>query len=150
MDVPPKPRVVLVVEDDADHALLIKLGLSNTRAPLLVRAVSSGEQAIRYLSRGQPFVDPADSPLPSLILLDLGLPGISGFDVLEWLRAQAGLSRIPVVILTISAEPSDRRRAKELGATEYVVKPFDFSVLGPMVEGFLEAPSSSAKQGRVS
>lgn len=69
------------------------------------------------------FSDRARHPLPSLVFLDLKLPYLSGFDVLEWLRQQAPFKELPVVVLTSSSEDRDRERAKELGVKAYFVKP---------------------------
>ena len=72
--------------------------------------------------------------MPTLILLDIKLPRRSGLEVLEWLRAQAGLRRIPVVMLTSSRESADVDRAFDLGASGYLVKPVDFNGLLEMVK----------------
>lgn len=115
--------VILLAEDSEDDALLIgrsfrKVGVS---APL--RVVTDGEQAVQYLSGEPPYADRGANPLPALMLLDLKLPKRTGLEVLEWVRGQDGLRRLPVIVLTSSAEAVDVRRAYDLGANSYLVKP---------------------------
>jgi DNA-binding response OmpR family regulator len=72
--------------------------------------------------------------LPALIVLDLKMPIVDGFDVLRWLGTRAELKHLPVVVLTSSNQPADRSRALELGAREYFIKPSNPSALGAIVE----------------
>ena len=81
-----------------------------------------------------PYGDRGRYPLPALMLLDLKLPGMSGFEVLLWLRQQPGLKRLPVVVLTSSKENTDINRAYELGANSYLVKPASFDALVNIIE----------------
>ncbi len=121
---------ILLVEDDPNDVLLIKraFGKVNIANPIIV--VNDGEQAISYLAGREPYVDRA---LPMLVLLDLKLPRRSGHEVLEWLRQQQNLKRLPVVVLTASSESSDVNRAYDLGANSYLVKPVTFDALVEMV-----------------
>ncbi len=121
---------ILLVEDDPNDVLLIKraFGKVNIANPIIV--VNDGEQAISYLAGREPYVDRA---LPMLVLLDLKLPRKSGHEVLEWLRQQQNLKRLPVVVLTASSESSDVNRAYDLGANSYLVKPVTFDALVEMV-----------------
>jgi CheY-like chemotaxis protein len=114
---------ILLVEDNPDDVFFLKRAFNSTSvtAPLVV--VSDGRTAIDYLSATGAYTDRADHPLPALMLLDLNLPGVSGFDVLTWLRAQPALKRLPVVVLTSSKQDSDVQRAYDLGVNSYVVKP---------------------------
>ena len=114
---------VLLVDDNADDVLLMQraFGASSITAPLTL--LTDGRAAIDYLSGAGAFGDRATHPLPALMLLDLKMPRVSGFDVLAWLRAQPGLKRLPVVVLTTSAQESDITRAYDLGANSYIVKP---------------------------
>lgn len=116
-------RRVLFTEDDDDHAMLINGALCSVPGVgvEVVRA-RDGEEAIEYLRAG---VDRGDR-VPDLLLLDLKLPRMTGIEVLEWVRSQAGLEPLPVVVLTTSAAPRDRERTHALGANAYVVKPLDF------------------------
>ena len=115
------PPDILLVEDDPDDVLLVKLALDMTSATIALRVVNDGDAAVAYL-RGIGR-DGAHSPLPRLILLDLKLPRRSGHEVLEWLRGQPGLRRVPVIVLSSSARQQDIDRAYDLGVNSYLVKP---------------------------
>jgi CheY-like chemotaxis protein len=136
--------LLLLVEDNPDHEVLISLALEGAGLQARVRAVPSGEMALQYLFGFPPFDNLHEFPRPSLILLDLGLPGMSGFDVLRAIRESKEIGQIPVMVLTVSDEPSDRRRAMDLGATAYQLKQADFSVLGPIVRDLLRSAEERA------
>jgi CheY-like chemotaxis protein len=115
---------LLWVEDDADDVLLIgrailKAGLDH---PALAR---DGREAVAYLSGSGKFADRNAYPFPSLILLDLKLPKMSGFEVLQWIREHAEVCRTPVVMFTSSKERADIDRAYDLGANGYLLKSVD-------------------------
>ena len=116
---------LLIVEDDPDALFLLKRALIKTGLDTPVRVAMDGEEAVSYLAGQGIFADRTSHPLPCLILLDLKLPRKSGLEVLDWIRQQPRLRRIPVVIVTTSGEERDRRRALELGAREYYIKPID-------------------------
>ena len=125
--------LVLLVEDNRDDALL--MGRAFRKAGLAAPAhVEDGEAAVAYLAQAAASGDRAPGPLPGLVLLDLKLPRKSGLEVLEWLRAQDALRRLPVVVLTSSREAPDIRRAYDLGANSYLVKPVGFEALRQLVE----------------
>jgi CheY-like chemotaxis protein len=115
--------MVLVVEDDPYDAKLIVRAIEKSRILNPVQTVGDGEEAIAYLSGQTPYDDRTIYPLPVLVLLDLKMPKLSGFEVLQWIRAQPGLRRIPVVVLTSSSMTADIGRAYDLGANSYLVKP---------------------------
>lgn len=117
---------VLLVEDNDDHAELIRRTLSEQqRTPQIVH-VSDGESALDYLHRRGAWIDPAQSPRPHVILLDLRLPRVDGLDVLMNIKQSADLRRIPVVVLTTSSAERDVTRAYDAYANSYLVKPFGF------------------------
>lgn len=122
---------ILLVEDDHNDVLLIKRAFQKVNIANPIIVVNDGEQAISYLAGREPYVDRA---LPILVLLDLKLPRKSGHEVLEWLRGQSNLKRLPVVVLTASSESSDVNRAYDLGANSYLVKPVTFDALVEMVK----------------
>lgn len=122
---------ILLVEDDHNDVLLIKRAFQKVNIANPIIVVHDGEQAISYLAGREPYVDRA---LPMLVLLDLKLPRKSGHEVLEWLRQQPNLKRLPVVVLTASSESSDVNRAYDLGANSYLVKPVTFDALVEMVK----------------
>lgn len=126
-------HTILLVEDDPNDVLLIQRAFRKSNVGNPIQVVGDGEEAIAYLSGQGPYPDRERYPLPLLLLLDLKLPRKSGFEVLEWLRQQPGLKRLPVVVLTSSAETPDINRAYDLGANSYLVKPVRFEGLLHMV-----------------
>lgn len=126
--------IVLLVEDDPDAAALVSRAFDKASLPSTLRSVRSCEEAISYLTGTGAYADRSACPFPSLILLDLKLPGRSGFEGIEWIRNHPEFKRIPVVVLTSSKQQEDIRRAYELGATSYMVKPVGFDELLDMVK----------------
>lgn len=124
---------LLLVEDNPDDVALFKRALLKTALDFPLQVVSDGEAAIAYLSGAGPYADRSKHPLPRLVLMDLKLPRKSGHEVLEWLRADPELRRLPVVVLTSSREISDINRAYDNCANSYLVKPFGFDGLTDMV-----------------
>lgn len=118
--------VILTVEDRADDVLLILHAFEKTGLRNPVQVVRSGEEAVAYLSGEGKYSNRAEYPLPSLVLLDLKLPGMDGFEVLSWIRRQYGISALPVVVLTTSERMRDVNRAYALGANSFFVKELDF------------------------
>lgn len=127
-------HAILIVEDDPNDVILIQRAFQRARVANPLRFAGDGEQAIAYLRGEGDYGDRTAHPLPVLILLDLKLPRVSGFEVLAWLRAQPVLRRIPVAILTSSAESPDINRAYDLGANSYLVKPVLFAALVELVQ----------------
>jgi len=125
---------VLLVEDDQSDVLLLQRAFLRAGLPK-PRAVGDGEQAVAYLAGEGAFSDRGEHPLPALVLLDLKMPRMDGFEVLRWLRARPdGLRLLPVAVLTSSAESPDIQRAYGAGANSYLVKPPTFEDLQRMVE----------------
>lgn len=124
-----KTNLILIVEDDGNDVLLIKRAFKKAQTMNPLEVVTDGEEAINYLKGEGKYNDRIQYPIPILILLDLKLPLKSGFEVLEWLKKQEGLKRIPVVILTSSSESRDINQAYDLGANTYLVKPVYFEDL---------------------
>jgi len=120
---------ILLVEDDENDRLLIQRAFDKGRIANPIKAVTNGEDAVAYLAGTGVFTNRERFPLPVLMLLDLKLPRKSGLEVLAWVREQAGLKRLPVVVLTSSRETSDINRAYDLGANSYLVKPVGFENL---------------------
>jgi len=118
----PKP-VILLAEDDDNDVFFMRRALQKSQLDFLLQVVTDGQQATDYLSGHGDFSNREKHPLPTVILLDLKMPFLDGFEVLTWIRAQAAFKATPVAVLTSSAEERDRRRARELGACAYFVKP---------------------------
>lgn len=119
----PAHPLILYVEDEPDDAFFMRNAFRKAGIKLPLRVIEDGETAVAYLARKPPFDSHLDNPVPALVLLDLNLPLRSGFEVLEWMRAQPKLRHIPVVIYSSSGRAEDRARATALGATDYLLKP---------------------------
>lgn len=114
-------RPLLLVEDNEDHARIATAVLSQGNHPAKLIWLHDGEEARSYLENDR------DNPLlPCLILLDLNLPGISGKELLRWLRGSRRFDATPVVMLTTSGAREDIAACYALGANSYVVKPVCF------------------------
>ena len=124
---------ILIVEDNATDVMLIRRAFAKANIANPVQVVSDGDRAVAYLAGSDGYDDRAQYPLPALLLLDLKLPRRSGLEVLEWLRAQDDLRRLPVVMLTSSRQSQDVNRAYDLGANSYLVKPVEFDDLQEML-----------------
>jgi len=120
-----KPITILLVEDDAAHAEIVRRNLETARVANILNWVADGQEALDYLYRVGKYQDPVISPAPGLILLDLRLPKIDGVEVLNAIKSDPVLSVIPVVIMSTSAAESDVARAYKSHANSYVVKPLD-------------------------
>jgi CheY-like chemotaxis protein len=113
---------ILHVEDSDDDAFLLDRALTRSGAFFLLRRVKDGMQAIDYLQGTGQFADRDAHPFPALVLLDLKLPQMDGFDVLAWTRARPVFAHLPIFVLSSSDLPEDVSRATSLGARDYFVK----------------------------
>ena len=120
---------VLHVEDDSNDVLLFQHACQKAGVPLNLKNVSDGDEAIAYLEGNSNYSDRELNPLPRLVLLDLKMPRVSGFDVLAWMRKDQKFRDLPVVVLTSSNHAADVERAYQAGANSYLVKPVDFNGL---------------------
>ena len=116
---------ILLVEDTPSDAALIRRGFDKTNVLNPIVWVKNGQEALAYLSGLGQYGDRIRYPLPALILLDLDLPEMTGFELLQWKRTQPYVRRIPVVVLTIDKATSAINAAYDLGANSYLVKPGD-------------------------
>ncbi len=146
----PDEAVILLVEDREDDILLIRKAFERGKITNPLQVLRGGEEAISYLSGVGKFSNRAEYPLPDLLLLDLKMPGIDGFEVLRWIRQNPGLSRMPVVVLSSSEDMRDVNQAYQLGANSFMIKPMDFEnvvELGKMLKTYWlrmnKAPDSS-------
>jgi CheY-like chemotaxis protein len=112
---------ILLVEDNPMDVDLTKRALRHHRLANELIIARDGEEALKMIDRWE-----SGEPLPVLILLDLKLPRVSGLEVLERLKGHPSFAAIPVVVLTTSREDGDVKRAYQLGANSYIVKPVDF------------------------
>ncbi|EGK90466.1 response regulator [Microcoleus vaginatus PCC 9802] len=132
-------QTILLVEDNPVDILLMQRAFRNeTFANTSLQIVRDGDAAVFYLNGDGEYSDRDRYPLPAIILLDLKLPRRSGHEVLIWLRQQPELKRLPVVMLTSSRQTLDVKRAYDLGANSYLVKPVGFASLLEMMQSFNE------------
>jgi CheY-like chemotaxis protein len=111
-------NTLLLIEDSEDDAFLFGRTFEKAGVRLGIHRVPNGAEAIAYL-RGAA----NSNSLPRIIMLDLKMPMVNGFDVLEWMHDQPFVSRIPVVVVSGSEQKEDKVRACQLGAADYLVKP---------------------------
>jgi CheY-like chemotaxis protein len=118
--------LILLVEDREDDILLIRKSFAKGAIYNPLQVVRDGEEAICYLAGDGRYANRAEYPLPDLVLLDLKMPRVDGFEVLQWIRRQPGFSSIRVIVLTSSDAIRDVNRAYRLGANSFMVKQLDF------------------------
>jgi CheY-like chemotaxis protein len=118
--------LILLVDDNDNDCALMRRAFTSAKVlnPLFI--IKSGEEAIDYLSGLGKYSNRSEYPLPSLILLDIKMPGLDGLEVLRWVRSQPGLKTIRVVMLTTSTDIRDVNIAYQLGANSFLTKPVDF------------------------
>lgn len=120
-------RSILLVEDNPQDEMLILRALRKINLVNTVDVARDGQQALDYLFAEGEFAGRVDAPLPTVVLLDISLPRLSGLQVLERLRADERTALLPVVMLTSSDESEDRLSSYRKGANSFVRKPLDFS-----------------------
>lgn len=124
--------VILVAEDDPNDIFFLRRAFQKAEVKCHILDVSNGQEAIWYLQGANPYQNRADYPLPQLLLLDLKMPLMSGFDVLQWLQGRPELAQLPALVLSSSGHSDDMTRARLLGARGYLVKPSDLAQLAAM------------------
>jgi CheY-like chemotaxis protein len=128
------PQTVLYVEDSMDDYTLFKLASKKCGTPFSLQYAADGEEAIAYLSGTSAYEDREEHPFPDLVLLDLKMPRLDGFEVLQWIRSNPSTKTLPVVVLAGSSFRADIRRALELGANSYAAKPAKFEELQVLID----------------
>lgn len=128
---------ILIIDDDVDYACLLQVAFEETRISRPIELVHDGGAALERL--GPSACKNVDGSLPCLILLDLRMPGISGLEVLGWIRHQEHLAQIPVVVFTGLEAGKESIQAAALGASAIHVKPFSYKELINEVKGLREA-----------
>jgi CheY-like chemotaxis protein len=113
----------LYVEDEESDRLLMMLAFAKEGLEGALRTVDNGKEAQDYLSGKANYADREQHPLPAVVLLDLHLPEVHGFEVLKWIREHPRHGKLPVVVFTSSERDEDRERARLLGANDFVQKP---------------------------
>ena len=133
-----QPIVILMADDDADDRMLTKDALEESRVLNELRFVEDGEELMDYLKRRGKFTDPADTPRPGLILLDLNMPKKDGREALKEIKADPELRRIPIVVMTTSKAEEDIYRTYDFGASSFITKPVTFDRLVELMKALGE------------
>jgi CheY-like chemotaxis protein len=117
---------ILLAEDDENDIALMERAFKRAGIPNPLLVVRNGKEAVEYLAGSGKYAERDHFPLPGLLLLDLKMPWMDGFDVLAWLRTQPQFNPLPVVVLTSSKLQGDIDQSRELGVYDYRVKPQSF------------------------
>jgi CheY-like chemotaxis protein len=128
--------IVLLVDDREDDVILTQQAFSRATVPNRLCVVRDGAEAIAYLQGEGKFADRAEFPLPDLLLLDINMPKVDGFGVLQWVRSNPTHQSLRVVMLTTSDDMGDIDKAYAMGVNSYLVKPLKFDSFVELV-GFL-------------
>lgn len=128
-----KPVTILMADDDADDRLMTKEAFDESRLVNDLRFVEDGVELLDYLQRRGKYADPASSPRPGLILLDLNMPKMDGREALKKIKADPALKNIRVVILTTSKAEEDIYRTYNLSAASYITKPVTFAGMAEVI-----------------
>jgi CheY-like chemotaxis protein len=126
---------LLVIEDSNEDFKMLQRLMRRMEVQNPIYRCTSGDDALEFLSGVQ---NSGDAPRPSVILLDLNLPGMDGRSVLEQLKQDQNLKEIPIVIFTTSSNPQDITFCYRQGANGYLIKPMNVSELQKMVQAFVE------------
>ncbi|MBO0933209.1 response regulator [Fibrella aquatilis] len=115
------PHTIYIADDDEDDQFLLQTAFASTGQGCQLKFFGNGEQLLKQLT--------VEKAPPTLVLLDLNMPILDGFQTLAQLRSQAAYETLPVVILTTSNQPSDVQRAYEMGANSFITKPHQYADL---------------------
>ena len=121
-----EPFVVLMAEDDEHDIVATKRAWKKHHIANPLYIVNDGEECLDYLHRRGKYSEPETAPRPGILLLDIKMPKMDGLAVLEHIKEDGGLRRLPVVILTTSKAEQDRLKSYDLGVNAYIVKPVGF------------------------
>jgi len=128
-----EPALVLLADDDPDDVFFMERAFRHSALPDRLFVVANGLEALAYLRGSAPYGDRQSYPLPGLLVLDLKMPLMDGFQVLEWLKGRSEFNHLPIVVLSGSDLPADMHKAKALGADDYRVKTANITHLTTMV-----------------
>jgi len=129
-----KPIHIAIVEDDADDRFFIKLAFEGITSDLRLTAFPSGVEFLDYLQKGR--------DLPEIILTDIRMPVVNGFDVIQYVKQDGKTQNIPVMVLSTSSSEEDVERAKKLGASGYFIKPTSLEAYHQITAKVIEAANS--------
>jgi len=145
-----KPIAILMVEDDEGHAILVEEALKEGGVVNDIYHVWDGQEALDFLHRRGAY-EGKDVPRPGLILLDIQLPKMDGYEVLRRIKSDEQLKNIPVIMLTMTSDQREIDRCYDLGANSYIVKPVDFDAFMDKIRKlglFIQIISYPSSQGQ--
>ena len=145
---PPMTGVILQIEDDLQDIELFRLALAQSGSPCQVITVNYARDAIKYLARLGEYADTVKFPKPTLIVLDLSLPGMSGLEFLAWAKGEPPETIPPIVVLSYSQLELNRHMSEKLGAKAYFIKspdPQESMVMAKSLRLFQTPPSVPTK-----
>jgi CheY-like chemotaxis protein len=134
---------ILVAEDEINDVILLKRAVEQAGVGVPVRFVRDGAEVFDYLEGKPPFDNRQKFPLPGLLLLDLKMPRVSGWEVLAWLRRQPNLKTLTVAVFSGSNWKADRERALAEGAHFYVTKPVDWGEFPQVIRSIVQVVTSA-------
>jgi CheY-like chemotaxis protein len=114
---------ILIAEDNPDDLFILQEAFRKAGVKLRLHEVCDGAEIMAYLKGESPYSDRIQHPFPDVLLLDLNMPRMNGFETLEWLRQQEQFKRLVVHVFTASCREADVERAYNLGANSYILKP---------------------------
>lgn len=141
-----RPLKILHVEDSEEDAVLFDRACEASGLCSICYAVRDGTEAVAYLEGTGKFTNRSLYPFPDLIVLDLKMPGMDGFDFLKWLRRQTEFLSLPVLVFTRSTSNEDKVRAINEGASGYFIKPKDFASLVRLTESMGNIDGDGARK----
>ncbi len=121
---------ILLVEDNLDDVELTREGFKRSKLAMTLHHVENGRECMAFLRKADPYVH---APTPDLILLDLNMPVMSGYEVMQEISEDPALRRLPVIILTSSVDESDVLKMYQLRCSSYIDKPIDFNKFATVV-----------------
>jgi CheY-like chemotaxis protein len=140
----PKPTILLV-EDNEEDAFLMRRALRLEKIECGLQVAEDGQEAIEYLGGVGKYADRTQHPFPSLVLLDLKLPYVHGFEVLAWVATQPACKDLKIIILTSSGEERDREKAAQFGIKLYYTKPPTKELMGVVAKNLQEICGAGMK-----
>lgn len=132
-------RLILLAEDDEDFTVLLETALEEGQIFSRMQTVTDGGEALDYLNAKGAYQDRSRYPLPTLLMMDLRLPRLNGFELLRWVRSRHRFDDIPVVVLTGLQKHGESQQAHDLGADAFYVKPFHFRQLTAILKEIWES-----------
>jgi len=131
-------QFLLIVEDSDEDFLAFERMVQRSSLTHPIHRCSDGEETLDFLYHRGEYIDSQQAPRPSIILLDLNLPGLDGRDVLTQIKQDSHLKIIPVVVFTTSSNPKDVEACYQHGANGYIIKPIDVNKLMRNIQVLIE------------